>query len=124
MALIGCKSSNPPQQPETVLAQGRSTMEQQLFFSGSIDSEVVSVRLVIVTTSEFTQLRGVAYPTANQRAYGVIGYSGPVSGGGEEIEVFSPSHYYRLPRRFAPGKVKILLKPNQSWVLYDTGERL
>jgi hypothetical protein len=124
LALAGCSAATPPQKQEVLIFSGTSTEQVQLFHSPSIDKDVVALRLKITQTSQQTLLRGDAYPTAQQRKYGVIGFNAGGNGGGEEREVFDSDFYFRLPVRFVAGIAKVLLKPGQSFSLYDTGERL
>jgi hypothetical protein len=123
-ARLGCLALNPVQESETAIFSGTATFQTQLFYSPALDPKVVSVRLQITQSNALSDLRGGAYPTAGQKAYGVIGFSQTASGGGGEEKVYDASHLYRLNKRVIGGNIKVLLKPGTAFTLYDTGERI
>lgn len=125
LAKTACESSSPVQLAESQIFSGTTGLGGAEIFTEIIEPDVVSLKLVITDFDEESLPKISLYPDSNQRKFGSVNYCGDGSkGGGDYIYVFDNSTHIPLPKRAKPGRLRLLLKPGTSFIVFDTGERL
>jgi hypothetical protein len=120
-----CDSLQVEQLPESQIFSATTSSGGGEIFTDEIGTEVVSLRLKITDFDEESLGKIGLYPDSNQYKFGSVNYcSADGAGGGDYIYVFDNSTYIPLPPRGKKGRLRILLKPGTSFIVYDTGERI
>jgi hypothetical protein len=120
-----CDSLQVEQLPESQIFSATTSSGGGEILTDEIGTEVVSLRLKITDFDEESLGKIGLYPDSNQYKFGAVNYcSFDDSGGGDYIYVFDNSTYIPLPTRGKKGRLRVLLKPGTSFIVYDTGERI
>lgn len=126
LAIAGCISSRLPEPvAPRVIGQGISRLESLVFWSELLGPEVSSV---ILKLEDLDPAHRNIYKLAGEQSESKYGHLGWTPSGFESNSsgpfCWTLSTYYQLPIGHGNGRVRVSLKPDLRWTLYDSGERL